>query len=487
MFSFKQALKNVVRIPGRSILLGVIMFIITASVFVGLSIKAGTNKSITETRKKLGNDVTIQVDEQNLQKKFMESMQKGEEPDKIKIDPLTEKIVDKYKNSKYVKDYNYTSEMSLTTNLKAVGENNETNKNTKGIVINGKNGEKSKEVEIEMPKIKLIGDSNPKYQSDFKNGDKKIVKGRFYNEEEIKNKKPVVVVSKLFADLNKLKVGDTIEVRGLEDKKVKKLKIIGLYEDSVQEDMSIPIPFMYRANTMYSPISTVNDMFTKNSKDKIIKKATYFVDDPINIESFKKEIKDSGLNLENYAVDANDTEYKKLVGPLEKLNSFMDIFLIIVVASGGAVMILLMTLTTRERKMEIGVLRALGVKKRKIALQIIIETLLITTLALGAGGIAGKAISQKTGQYLLQKEITAQKKVEDENKKDPFGGSLIIGETNNKKSESVKPIDDIDTVVGTKEILALILVGLFIASCGSIASSYWIMKYEPMNILNNRN
>lgn len=478
----KLAFKNVTRVKGKSILIGIIMIVISIATLVSLSIYSGTMKTLDDTRMKLGNKVTLQINMKNIQKQIIENIKNQGDNEEETVQNtnesivLTESIAKKYINSKYVSSYDYEYQIPLTTNLKVIGENYGESKNIK--VLN-----KDSKMENQMPKLKLIGNKHLTSQEEFKKENKTIVEGRVYSEEESKNKSNVVVISKNLSNLNNLKLGESIEIYSTTDKnKSTKLKIIGLYEDTVQEDNGIPIPYMYRDNEIYSPITTVKNTFSKESE--LLSKATYFIDDPKNIQSFKKEVENSNLDFEKYSLDANDEMYKKMVGPLENLNSMIKVFLIIVIVTGSIIMILLMSISTRERKQEIGILRSLGLKRKKIIFQFITETLIVLSIALTIGIISGKTISQKTADYLLQKEIAAQEKIEKEDE-NSFGNIKFIDNMSSGK-ENVEKIDKIEIKVSSNEILYLIFVTLFVSSCGCVVSAYWIMKYEPMKILNNR-
>lgn len=481
MISIKLALKNILRIKGRSIMIGIILLVISISVLVSLSIQSGTKETLLEVRQELGNDITLEINMQNMQKKMIENMQNGGST-KIDIETLTTDIAEQYTESKYIKDYDYSIEVALITDNKVIGENDgESNVS----IMNNSEGN-SEKGSMTFPEIKLIGNLNSEYQKEFRNGNKTIVDGRLYTKEEVEKKEPVAVISKNLAELNNLKVGDTFTAKTIdEDEKEVNLKIIGLYEDSVQQDISIPFPYMYRNNEIYTPLTIADSLRGgTDTKESIINSATYIIDDPVNISAFKEEVKASGLDLENFVLDANDESYTKMVGPLEKLNSIIRLFLIIVVITGAIIMVLLMTITTRERKLEVGILRSLGVKRGRIALQFITETLIIVSFALVIGIMAGKTVSQKTADYLLQKEVTAQKEADEENN-DNLTNIMIMNDTSTDNAQ-VEAIDKIETRVEIKEILYLILIALFISSCGSVVSSFWIMKYEPMKILSNR-
>lgn len=474
MFSLKQGFKNVIRMPGRSILVGIIMAVISMSVLVSISIENGAKSSIVEARKRLGNEVRLQPNFQQTQK----NPTKGNNGQiLIKTEEITEAIASKLLSSKYVESYDYIVSGFASSSLKEVS----TSGNNTGVQfqINTANG-------FEMPKFRLMGNSNPQLQSDFKDGDKKIIEGNFYTEEQVKSKEKVVVIDKVLADLNNLKIGDNFPIKANGTNNIIDLKIIGIYEDTLQSDTKVPMSMMIRSNTLYVPYTVVRDISNEdklndtNRPKDFLSSVSYYLNDPLNVDKFKSEAKELGLDLEKYALDANDTAYLKMVGPMEKLSSFSNIALIIIVISGAVIMALLMGIITRERKQEVGILRSLGVKRSKIVRIFLTETMIVTTLALSIGAFGGTVLSGKTADYLLQREVLAQKEAES-----LTGKIIIIGQDINKASEN-NTIEKVDINISPQEILMLIIITIFIATLGSASSAYLIMKYEPMNILNNR-
>ncbi|MCG4735229.1 FtsX-like permease family protein, partial [Casaltella massiliensis] len=57
----------------------------------------------------------------------------------------------------------------------------------------------------------------------------------------------------------------------------------------------------------------------------------------------------------------------------------------LVLGFGGSILVLISILAIRERKYEIGVLRAMGMKKGKVALGLIFETLSMIFISLSIG------------------------------------------------------------------------------------------------------
>jgi putative ABC transport system permease protein len=96
---------------------------------------------------------------------------------------------------------------------------------------------------------------------------------------------------------------------------------------------------------------------------------------------------------------------KKVVGPVEGLAKVTNTFLIVVLVLGSMILILLSTLAIRERKYEIGVLRAMGMKKAKVALGLLTEMLVITVICLILGLGIGMVASQPVADSLLASQI----------------------------------------------------------------------------------
>lgn len=86
---------------------------------------------------------------------------------------------------------------------------------------------------------------------------------------------------------------------------------------------------------------------------------------------------------------ADVENYESSLVPLDSLAKFALTLLIVVLAVGAVVLNLF---NIRERKYEVGVLTAIGVKKVKVAAQFAIELLIVTMCGI-ALGVAGGAVA----------------------------------------------------------------------------------------------
>ena len=109
--------------------------------------------------------------------------------------------------------------------------------------------------------------------------------------------------------------------------------------------------------------------------------AKYYLKNPDMLDAFTEEVYAKGLSTV-FDVVTDSASYDAVVGPVEGLKGITVSFVIIVLTFGGIILALLSSIAIRERKYEIGVLRAMGMKKLKVVAGLWTETLAITILCL---------------------------------------------------------------------------------------------------------
>jgi putative ABC transport system permease protein len=106
----KNALLSIKKNIGKTILLFVLMCVIANLVISGLAIKSATSKSMDQVRTSLGSDVTLSYNMQNM----MKNRDKGAAMDEA-ISSITIAMADQLKSLQYVKSYNYTVSVGVTS------------------------------------------------------------------------------------------------------------------------------------------------------------------------------------------------------------------------------------------------------------------------------------------------------------------------------------------------------------------------------------
>lgn len=230
---------------------------------------------------------------------------------------------------------------------------------------------------------------------------------------------------------------------------------------------------------------------------------TYEFADIDHYDTFAKEVYDLGRSDE-YTVSSSDlTAFENSLAPLETLSTTAMWFFVIVLIVGGIILVTLNIFNLRERKYEVGVLTAIGMKKSKVSLQFLTEIFIVTFIAIIIGTIIGASVSVPVTNALLENQITSSQTSQDNlNQKFGFDNNDNLGNAQNPEpnmnadDNSGKPdrfgleatdyVDSVSSATDIYVIMQLIGIGLFLTVISSLAALISIMRYEPLKILSDR-
>ena len=369
---------------------------------------------------------------------------------------------------------------------------------------------------------------------EIEDGDYKIVEGSFYSREDIDNANKKVLVSKAFADLNGIKVGDTIsfytvspaetstyyaEISDLTDDDIKaELEVIGIFEhnktitpDSQNYDYISPyenldnmflmpgttlegltVPFQQKLFDYYASINPDDEYYsnpdnrpTYNDASKVnLGTVTLLLNDPLEVDQFVEDYKDKLGDYKKISVD--NEEFKKLSKPLDTLNLYADFIVWLVVINAVVIITLVTALTLKTREYEIGVLLSLGASKFKIVAQFFTELVLVAVLGFTLSIGTGSLIANKVGQTVLEYQITSSGLNEDEEDSDYYF-SAIWNEDYNTEITLEDIVSNYNVSVSPFIILEIYVVGIGIVFVSTIIPMMMIMRFNPKKILMNQN
>ncbi|MFK4425275.1 ABC transporter permease [Bacillus sp. RC51] len=468
----KRAILSMKKRVGTSLILMAVFLIVTNLVLAGFTIQNASKKAADAARKKLGADVTLSLDFDKLGQQARET---GEMPNPPK---LNTKEADQLAKSKYVKDYNYiTSTLGISDGLKLVGasEGEEEGKGKAGMAaVRGGSGSGT---EIDMNSSFMIeGVRKTALQESFKNGKSKIIDGKPITEQ-MKDQN-VALMEKRLAELNNLKVGDKVKVQSGDKKETLEVEIIGIYETNEQAMGQQAPPIMDPANKLYMPHSTMKKLEIDQGISSI--QVVYFLKDPQNIEAFKEEAKKSDIDFNYYKLDAHDSLYKQMIGPIENISSTSQMIIYIVSITGAIILGLIIMLSIKARRKEMGILLSIGEKKWKLMAQFVVEVVCIAILAFGLSITTGAKISQFIGNNLLSSEIATA----GEETNTPQNGTVMVagpgGTVQNQKED---PIDKINVSVTGEDVGKMGGIGLAIAILATLLPALSILRLNPKQIL----
>jgi len=151
---------------------------------------------------------------------------------------------------------------------------------------------------------------------------------------------------------------------------------------------------------------TVANKFMKVASDKV-ELATLFVEYPMEIDNFTSWATDELAQIKNedFILDANSHMFDQMAGPLESLGSISKAIVYLVTFAGAIILALIIMMSIRERKYEIGVLLSIGEKKWKIIGQFLGELLIVMTVAFGISAASGNMVANQIGGHLLENQI----------------------------------------------------------------------------------
>ena len=219
-------------------------------------------------------------------------------------------------------------------------------------------------------------------------------------------------------------------------------------------------------------------------------------------EQFEQQARALGLS-DDYTVSSSDiTSFEQSLLPLENLSQMALYFLLVVLGIGAVILVVLNIFSIRDRKYEIGVLTAIGMKKRKVAQQFITEVFTVTLCAIVIGSAAGALISVPVTNTLLESQVSAQSQSADRRQQAmgrpsgedmlaqdgmqlPQGGSQAEG-GRGIGSQAVNYITQVTSATDFTVLLELLGIGILLTLVASIVSVLFIMRYEPLKILSNR-
>ena len=341
---------------------------------------------------------------------------------------------------------------------------------------------------------------------------------------------PVCVISEELAMYNALAVGDTIIITNPSmETETYTLTITGIYTNTENNNFTMsmfgasqdPANRIYMSaaalqvvlDTSAEASTTVTDDYGRESETKVTGtlEATYAFSDPEAYYAFEEEVRALGLS-EDYTVSSSDiSAYENSLAPLNTLSTMAGWFLIVILIIGGIILVVLNIFNVRERKYEVGVLTAMGMKKWKVATQFICEILVVTMIAVIIGAAIGAVSSVPVTNALLEGQVesqTAQQNQMEENFGRPgnLGGmpsgmpsgmpggipSDIPGDMGGKNpfdqmfNSAANYITEVDSAMNLTVVFQMLGVGLLLTLVASAASVLFIMRYDPLKILANR-
>jgi len=346
-----------------------------------------------------------------------------------------------------------------------------------------------------------------------------ITSGNYFTTEQLNAGSLVVIIEETIAELNDLKVGDTITIEKVDrtmgsdtsDTTEITYTIVGIYKTDNPTDVTTS-SFMQSSslseNTMYVPTQSIFEInylnlttaeaatarTTYEQDGYPIESATFVLNDADNSDAFVAEVKKmANIDMTYRSLSINDAAYQAMVGNIESVASTANMLVIVVSVAGIAILMLLSILSLKDRKYEVGVLLSLGESKQKVMTQLIAETILIAVIAFSLATLTSNFFSQTMTNYLLQQEVESASNTSTTIKDQrggpggPNGGMGAFMQTNvDTSSLDVATIKSLNISLDMFSVLKTFGFGLIIIILGNILQAVFVFRLNPKEIMLDR-
>lgn len=479
MYILENAFRNLLRNRGRNLLIGAIIFAVIVTTVIALMINSTTSGIINDYKSRFGAEIRLQPNMQKIQEEARSKSTNGMVRITVPTIPAEQYIA--FGESEYLQGSIYTSSAGVICD-EITSVDAKLGGGSGMMMMGGGPG-----TATENTPMKFMMSLQGNKLSEFEAGTRKLASGKMpdaLNE---------CIVSTDLAELNGIQIGDTFSFTG-ELRNMEKgvflptsytLTVVGIYYDLTDEyaEGGVQNAFTNRRNEILTTYDTVAQEIQPDMNGIKIE-AKYYLKEPGMLDAFAEEVYSKGL-ARTFDVAADEASYNKIVGPVEGLKGIAITFMIVVLIFGGIIIVLLSSIAIRERKYEIGVLRAMGMKKHKVAFGLWAEMLMITlvclTLGLGIGSLAAQPITNT----LLAGQIEASQAAEAQQQ--AGGMVMMMRPQNSSGSTDVEPLSSIDISLGLDTTFQIAGIALLLASLAGLMSISRITKYEPIKILMERN
>lgn len=359
----------------------------------------------------------------------------------------------------------------------------------------------------------------------FKNDIYEIIEGRNFTREEIDNNKNVIILNRnvnvCVDDKIRLpQVGDKIKLSTrilkndindyyqasstLEDEDIKyfnnkyskllyetqvyEFEVIGIYNNKNRIDAFFQpeaiIPYQISEdifNTYYERLMELEEMHLINSFNRDnhrfnrFTRTNYYscfeLNESSEIETFREKVDEifDKYNIENYEISFGNDTYLKVVGPFLSIQSISNTVIILSLFISFVVFSLLSIILVKDKRKEIGVLLTLGETKKNIVKQMLLEFVLIISLASFLSILTYKPFSTTIQNNLLKDYHQTQFEIEDE---------MVMG--NIREDELFKDFE-IKLATSNNVLITIISAGFVLITCS--ISTLFVLKMNPKDIL----
>lgn len=495
---FKRAIISISRRPGKSIILFLLVFILGSIISGALATSNAIINTDANLRRNMRPMVTFEADWEAFNQEFdaMTTM----------LEAIPTEIIHEIGNLPYVSHFNYSYQTSVGSfqleeyQVPDLGDEPSTG----------------------WLRLGLIGSSNPELM-DVTEGTIDLVEGRMFTDSEINEGAQVTVISKGFAEANQLTVGSILNVSQTIFNQVDdtwtppsedaifatedyQLEVIGVFDintkdinalsdfDAHQERNRVQIMShrIYVPNLLAKESQSFRSeqehlMMVENdlspmwlSNEQV--NALFVLEDPFDLDAFRAAAEPLLPDFWTL-IDMTDT-FGAISSSMEIIQDIADWILWMALSGTLIVLNLLIMLFLRDRRYEMGVYLALGEKKMRILMQIVLEVTMTSIIGIILAVFVGNIISANMSQSMLRAELMSEEV--------NMGAAMFFDPNdlafrwNGMAVEKLTPeemLNAFDVSLDLQTTFAFLGIGMFVIVISTFLPVMYVMRMHPKKVL----
>lgn len=187
-----------------------------------------------------------------------------------------------------------------------------------------------------------------------------------------------VLVHEELAKENNWTVGTKIKLKNFQNEgttasgKEVIVEIVGIFNGKLSEQ-STGLTSDLTENRIYMDYKTSQTLIGKDESNAIVHRAIFTVKDPSKLDEVIAKVKELSLKWDSMQLSKNEQVFEQVAAPIQNFRSLMTLLTSSVFVLAVIVLFLILLFTLRERIHEFGILMSVGISRKEIIAQILLE------------------------------------------------------------------------------------------------------------------
>lgn len=404
---FSRAIRSVIRKPMKSILLFLVVFMISLFLLSGAAGRTASIETQDKTRSAVGAGFLLEINEADRHRRLADITARidGEGT----LDGVTVERIDTIYGPQISVSADNAFETLKLEDIQKLSQADgicDYNITTAVTPVNPVNFLRIQDADVDqhadLHGVCLIGNRDMQMDPNVLSGNLYAAGGRLVQKGDA----DVCVISQALALQNGLAVGDRLQFSALSDtgrSAVHEAEIVGIY--ATRQSMT---PYM--SGDTFRP---ENMIFTdlnfpekaEGESSPVYEKAYFQVEDARAYDSVKENLKQIQIDWERYDLIDNNGNYETMSANFNDLEQISNLLLAASALVSFCILSLIFLFWLKSRVQEVGVFLAMGIPKRKIIGQMIVEAVLISAAAAAVSFAAAPKAAEATAEYLVNFQI----------------------------------------------------------------------------------